>query len=72
MTLKAIIDEARKLTPAERAELMDELIVMIGPADLALTPAQQVDLTRRIEESRDGKAEVVPGDVAFEQLRKRS
>jgi putative addiction module component (TIGR02574 family) len=73
MTVNNLIEEAQKLSHVERAELLDALIRLIGPeaADTALTPAQQNDLDRRIEEYRSGKAKLVPGDEAFARLRKR-
>lgn len=73
MTIRVLIEEASKLSHAERAELLDELILLQGSeaSDIALTPAQQDDLTRRIEEYEAGKAVVIPGDEAFARLRNR-
>ncbi|HZN65058.1 MAG TPA: addiction module protein [Tepidisphaeraceae bacterium] len=74
MTLDTLIQEARKLSPAEQAELLDALILLVGPdsSDVALTPAQQGDLDRRVEEYRAGKAKMLDGDEAFARLRKRA
>jgi putative addiction module component (TIGR02574 family) len=74
MTLANLIDEARRLSHAEQAELLDELIRLIGPeeTDVALTPAQQIDLSRRYEEYKAGKAKMIPGDQAIAQLKQRS
>jgi putative addiction module component (TIGR02574 family) len=73
MTINALLREASKLTAAERGELLDALLLLDaadGPvADL--TPAQQEDLDRRIEEYRAGKAKMIPGDEAIAMLRKR-
>jgi putative addiction module component (TIGR02574 family) len=73
VTLDTLIEEARKLSHAERAELLDALIRLVGPeaADVSLTPAQQADLDRRTEEYRAGRATLIPGDEAFDRLRKR-
>jgi len=72
MTLDALIQEAGKLSHAERAELLDALICLVGSeaADTSLTLAQQEDLDRRINELRSGRAKLIPGDEAFAQLRK--
>lgn len=70
MTLDVLIQEASKLSPAERAELVDAMIILDGPGD-ELTPAQQEDLNRRIEEYRAGKATMIPGDQVVAMLRKR-
>ena len=73
MTIDALLKEASKLTPAERGELVDALIVLDaaeGP-DSGLSAAQEEDLDRRIEEYRAGKAKMIPGDEAIAMLRKR-
>ena len=71
MTLDVLIQEASKLSPAERAELVDALIILDGPGD-ELTPAQQEDLDRRIDELRSGKAKLIPGDEVIARLRNRA
>jgi putative addiction module component (TIGR02574 family) len=73
MTVANLIEEAKKLSPAERDELLDELICMVGRVsdDVALTPAQERDLDRRIDEYEAGKAKLIPGDEAFDRVRKR-
>jgi putative addiction module component (TIGR02574 family) len=71
MTIDNLIQEAKKLSHSEQAELLDELIRLVGPEDVALTPSQQKDLDRRVREYDSGAAKLVPGDEAFERLRKR-
>lgn len=72
MTLRTLIEEAKKLPTDEKAELLDELICMVGSErDVALTDSQRVDLRRRIEEYRSGKASLIPGDEAIARARKR-
>ena len=73
MTLRDIIEEAKKLPRDEQVDLIDELYCMINvdPDDLALTPAQSRDLQRRMEEVRSGKDELIPGDQAIAMLRGR-
>jgi putative addiction module component (TIGR02574 family) len=74
MTIRALIQEAEKLSEKERWELVDELLRMEQGkrADVALTPAQAEDLRRRMEEAKAGNEELIPGDQAFEMLRKRA
>jgi len=74
MTLSTLIDEARKLSHQEQGQLLDELILMLGPeaVDVALTEAQEQDMDRRIDEYRSGRATTIPGDQAFDRLRKRA
>ena len=73
MTLDAIIREVKQLSAADQAELLDELARLVSPdlADVALTPAQRVDLDKRIAEFRSGKAVMHDGDEVFARLRKR-
>ena len=71
MTLSNIIQEVKKLSHAERAELLDALIVL-DEKDVGLTPAQRHDLRQRLEDYRAGRVKMIPGDEAFAQLRKRS
>jgi len=75
MTRQALLNEVKKLSRTEQAELLDDLICLVGAdeeADVALTPQQAADLKRRMQEADDGKEELVPGDKAFEMLRKRT
>lgn len=69
MTVKTLVDEARKLSREERAELMDELI-RIEVAEDTLTPSQAADLDRRIEEYESGNVTLIPGDDVMERLRR--
>lgn len=73
MTLRDIIEEAKKLPREEQVDLIDELYCMINvnQEELALTPAQSADLDRRIEEYRSGKAVMIDGDEAFARVRQR-
>jgi putative addiction module component (TIGR02574 family) len=57
--------EAAKLSNVERAELLDELIRLEETSGVVLTPAQQEDLDRRIEEYEGGRATMISGEEAF-------
>jgi putative addiction module component (TIGR02574 family) len=69
MTIQNFVEEARKLSREQRAELVDELIRM-DAEDVSLTPAQAADLKRRIQEYESGNATFIPGDVVMERLRR--
>jgi putative addiction module component (TIGR02574 family) len=73
MTVKAIIDEAGKLSREEQVELLEELMCIVGvdESEVRLTAAQQADLDRRIDEFRTGNAKMIPGDEVVARLRKR-
>ena len=75
MTLKSLIDEARKLTLDEQLQLREEIDRIVEgcvEADAALTPAQEADLDRRIDEYEAGKAKMIPGVEAIARIRRRS
>jgi putative addiction module component (TIGR02574 family) len=74
MTLKSIIDEAKKLTVDEQLQLRDEIDRIVEGTtenDVVLTPAQEADLDRRIDEYEAGKAKMIPGDEAIARVRRR-
>jgi putative addiction module component (TIGR02574 family) len=73
MTLRDIIEEAKKLPRDEQVDLIDELYCMINvdPNDVTLTPAQAEDLRQRMDDVRSGKDDLIPGDEAIAMLRNR-
>lgn len=74
MTRSALIDEFRKLPRHEQAELLDELISIVGTdeEDVVLTPAQRRDLDMRIAEYEAGNAKMLPGDEVVARLRQKT
>jgi putative addiction module component (TIGR02574 family) len=74
MTVRNIVEQAKRLSPSEQVELYEALADLIGPSDASaveLTPAQEADLDMRIAEIRSGKAKLSPGDEVFARLRQR-
>ena len=73
MTVRALAEQAKKLSFNERWELIEALMELghNGEADVALTPAQAADLDRRIAEERAGKGKNIPGDEAVAMMRQR-
>lgn len=73
MTLRDIVEEAKKLPRDEQVDLIDELYRMIhvDPDDVTLTPAQAADLDRRIDELESGRAKVATEAEVEGVLRKR-
>jgi hypothetical protein len=69
VTVKSLIEQAKKLSKSEQAELLDALICLED--DIGLTIEQQADLDKRIDELNSGKAELIDGDEVFRQLRER-
>ena len=71
MTLKAILEEASKLSIRERGELIDELLCMGDKDDISLTPEQAVDLDRRINEYERGEADMKDGAQFLAELERK-
>jgi hypothetical protein len=74
MTLRSIINEAKKLTTEEQLRLRDEIDRIVegtSDSDVALTRAQATDLKRRTQELRSGKVKLIAGDEALKKLRRR-
>jgi putative addiction module component (TIGR02574 family) len=73
MTVANLVAEAKRLTPSEQVQLIDELVQLVDAqiAPFTLTPAQSADLKRRVEEVRSGKAVMIPGDEVVAKLRAR-
>jgi hypothetical protein len=60
-TAEKLIEEARALTPDERWRVMEELIALDEGADedpAAVEAAWTVEIARRVQEVREGKAEL--------------
>ena len=73
MTVERILEEAKKLSRADQAELLDGVMQIVDPAvaDVALTPTQKADLDRRLAEFRSGKAVMIDGDAVYARIRNR-
>ena len=71
MTVRALTEEAKRLSFDERWQLIEALMEMgrDQDTDVTLTPAQAADLDRRIAEERAGKDDNIPGDKAVAMIR---
>ena len=65
-TLQSIEAEALKLSPEERAELIERLIVSVAPPPLSA--AWQAEIERRISDMDAGHAQSVPAEEAFARI----
>ena len=74
MTLRDIVEEVKKLPRDEQVDLLDHIYCILNTTadSLALTPAQEQDFERRLEEYRAGKSKMIPGDRAIAELRERT
>ncbi len=68
---KAVLEQALKLTPAERAEVMNGLATSLDAEEaFDLHPAWREEIERRVERIVTGKAKGIPIAKAIETLRR--
>ena len=65
-TLQSIEAEALKLSPEERAELIERLIVSVAPPPLSA--AWQAEIERRISDMDAGRTQPVPAEEVFARI----
>ena len=68
-TLQCIEAEALKLSPDERAELIERLLVSVAP--LPLSAMWQAEIERRVSDMDAGRTQPVPADDAFARIDKK-
>jgi putative addiction module component (TIGR02574 family) len=69
-TLDTVIAEAMKLTPEERAELIETLADTVLPAPL-LHPDWEAEIARRAADVDAGRTRFIPADEAMAALAAR-
>ena len=69
-TVRAIEAEALKLSPEERADLIERLAATIAPA-APLHPAWEVEIARRLAELESSRVELLDGGEVFAAVRAR-
>lgn len=69
-TLEAVITQAMKLTPEERAELIETLADSVLPAP-PLHPDWAAEIARRVAEMDAGRTRFIPADEAMAALAAR-
>jgi putative addiction module component (TIGR02574 family) len=73
--VKAIVEEARKLSPEERLELFDQLEIVFAGDEGDGTPeeveaAWVEEINRRIDNAEHGQTSSIPHDEVMAELRK--
>jgi hypothetical protein len=69
--VKHIVDQARQLTPEERADLCDLLLVMMHAAPADLGDGWEEEIERRLEEADRGEVVLQDFDEAMNALRSK-
>ena len=67
-TLESIESEALKLSPEERAELIERLIDSVVPAP-PLHPAWAAEIERRLADMDAGRSKAIPADEVLADMR---
>ncbi len=67
-TLESIESEALKLSPEERAELIERLIDTVVPAP-PLHPAWAAEIERRLADMDAGRSKAIPADEVLADMR---
>ena len=65
-TLQSIEAQALKLSPEERTELIERLIVSVAPPPLSA--AWQAEIERRISDMDAGRTQPVPAEEVFARI----
>ena len=66
-TVDTVVADAMKLSPEERAELIERLADTVLPAP-ALHPAWEAEIARRVADMDAGRTRFIPADEAMAQL----
>lgn len=70
MTARSSISEIMTLSASERASLAHELILSLDdPNDYDLSPAQEIEIQRRLKMVREGTASGRPAAEVFADIR---
>jgi putative addiction module component (TIGR02574 family) len=66
-TVETVVAEALKLSPEDRAEVIERLADSVLPVP-ALHPAWEAEIARRVADMDAGRTRFVPADEAMAQL----
>jgi putative addiction module component (TIGR02574 family) len=67
-TVETVVAEALKLSPEDRAEVIERLADSVLPAP-ALHPAWEAEIARRVADMDAGRSPGIPADEAMARLR---
>lgn len=64
-----IIQAAMALPPEARAQIAEQLLASLDPAQAEVDAAWEVEVERRIREVEEGRVQLVPHDQVMSQVR---
>ncbi len=70
MTVRQILEEAKRLEPIERAELVEQLFATFEVADPAVDAAWAVEVEDRLAGYRAGKIQALPFEDVLKDVNK--
>ena len=70
MTVRQILEEAKRLDPIERAELLEQLYATFEPADPSVDAAWSVEVEERLSAYRAGEIEAAPFEDVLDRINK--
>jgi len=69
---QAIVEQALKLSPTERADVAEQLLASLDEAlDSDVEQAWQEEVRRRLQQVERGEVELVDSDTVMAELRKK-
>ena len=68
MTVRQILEEAKRLEPIERAELLEQLFATFEASDPSVDAAWSVEVEERLSAYRAGKIEAVPFEDVLDRI----
>ena len=71
MDAEDIIEMAYLLDPEDRLHVAESILKSLGPPDPEVEAAWMAEVERRIEQVRNGTAELIPGEEVFARIRER-
>jgi len=69
---QAIVEQALKLSPTERADVAEQLLASLDEAlDSDVEKAWQEEIQRRLQQVERGEVELIDSDTVMAELRKK-
>ena len=71
MKTKDLVAEATSLPVEERAIVVDLILKSLTPTNASIDKEWETIAKRRVQEIRDGKVQLIPGDEVFRKIQER-
>ena len=71
MLFRSLLEQAKRLSPTERAKLADELLASLDQPDAAIEAQWAEEAERRLSAYERGEIQAMDADEAFARLHKK-